>query len=33
MEDIFIKDGAWIIGKSLKELDLRETLKFQLLGN
>lgn len=32
MEDIFIKDGAWIIGKSLKELDLRETLKISVIG-
>lgn len=32
MEDIFIKDGAWIIGKSLKELNLRETLKISVIG-
>ena len=32
MEDIFIKDGAWIIGKSLKDLDLRETLKISVIG-
>ncbi|QEZ88636.1 potassium channel family protein [Aliarcobacter cibarius] len=32
MEDIFIKDGAWIIGKSLRDLDLRETLKISVIG-
>lgn len=32
MEDVFVKDGAWIIGKSLKELDLRETLKISVIG-
>ncbi|OCL83703.1 potassium channel family protein [Arcobacter porcinus] len=32
MEDFFIRDDAWIVGKELKELDLREKLKISVIG-
>lgn len=32
MEEIFIKEDAWSIGKELKELDLREKLSISVIG-
>ncbi|TLT08321.1 potassium channel protein [Aliarcobacter thereius] len=32
MEDFFIRDDAWIVGKELKELNLREKLKISVIG-
>lgn len=32
MEDIYIKAESWIIGKCLKDLDLRESLKISVIG-
>ena len=32
MEDIVIKDEAWIVGKALKELNLRDTMKISVIG-
>lgn len=32
MEDIYIKAESWIIGKCLKDLDLRKSLKISVIG-
>ncbi|OCL95570.1 potassium channel family protein [Aliarcobacter thereius] len=32
MEDFFIRDDAWIVGKELKDLNLREKLKISVIG-
>lgn len=32
MEDVIINDNSWIIGKKLKELNLRDNLKISVIG-
>ncbi|RBQ31259.1 potassium channel family protein [Aliarcobacter vitoriensis] len=32
MEDVIINDNAWIVGKELKELNLRDNLKISVIG-
>lgn len=32
MEDVIIKEDSWVIGKELKELNLREELKISVIG-
>ncbi|QKF72686.1 putative potassium channel protein (TrkA domain) [Aliarcobacter faecis] len=32
MEDLLIKDNSWIVGKSLGELNFRDTLKISVIG-
>ena len=32
MEDILIKENSWIVGKELRELNLRDTLRISIIG-
>ena len=32
MEDLFIKENSWIVGKSLSELNLRDIHKISVIG-
>ena len=32
MEDLLIKENSWIVGKALRELNLRDTLRISIIG-